>query len=78
MSGEDTHLNPNDLAFSGIHIRSRTVVPDDYNLARTTEVTPKVVLWTSEVLLNHKIFPRIPTLFYDVHFTCVLLIHLRC
>ena len=29
-----------------------------------TEVTPKVILWTSEVLLNHKIFPKILVLFY--------------
>ena len=63
---------------SGIHIRSRPVVPDDYSLARTTEVTPKVVLWKSEILLNHKIFPENPILFYHVHFTCVwvLLIYL--
>ena len=60
---------------AGIHIRSRPVVPDDYNLARTTEVTPKVVLWTSEVLLNHRIFPKIPILLYDVHFTRVWVLH---
>ena len=34
-------------------------------------VTPKVILWMSEVLLNPRIFPNIPILFYDVHFTCV-------
>ena len=44
---------------TGIHIRSRPVVPEDYNLERMTEVTPKDILWTSEVLLDHKIFPKI-------------------
>ena len=42
---------------------SRLVVPDNYNLSRMTEVTPNVVLWTSEVLINHKIFPKIPIVF---------------
>ena len=59
------------ISNTGIHIRSSPVVPDDYNLARTAEVTPKAVLWTSEVLLDHKIFPKIPILFYDVHFIYV-------
>ena len=64
---------------SRIHIRGHPVVPDDYNLGRTTEVTLKVAPWTSKVLLNHKIFPKITIVFYDVHFTCVwvLLIHLK-
>ena len=74
--------SPANQIIPGVHIRSRPVDPrpDDYNLAWTTEVTLKVVPWTSEVLLNHKIFLKIPTLFYDVHFTCVcvLLIHLKC
>ena len=52
---------------TGIHIRSRTVVSDDYNLSRTTEITSKVVLWTSEVLLKHKIYFK--KFLYD--FTCV-------
>lgn len=47
---------------AGIHICSPLVVEDDYNLVRTTEVTLKVVLWMSKVLLNHKIlvFSKIP------------------
>ena len=40
-----------------------------------TEVTPKVALWTSEVLLDHKIFLKIPILFYDEQFTCVWVLH---
>ena len=44
---------------TGIHIRSHPVVPDNYNLAWTIKITPKVVLWTTEVLLNHKIFSKI-------------------
>ena len=44
-------------------------ISDDYNLSQTTQVTQKVVLWTSEVLLSHKIFPKIPILFHDVHCT---------
>jgi len=68
------------VAPTGIHIHSRPVVPDDYILAQTIEVTPKVVLWTSQVLLNHRIFPKLPILFYDIHFACVwvLLILLEC
>ena len=34
--------------YTGIHIRSRQVIPDDYNLAQTTEVTPKVVRLVDE------------------------------
>ena len=44
---------------TGIHIRSRPVVPGDYNLARTIKIGPKVVLRTSEVLANHKVFSKI-------------------
>ena len=44
---------------TGIHIRSRPVVPGDYNLARTIKIGPKVVLRTSEVLVNHKVFSKI-------------------
>ena len=58
---------------TGIHIiRSRPVVADYYNLAPTIKITPKVVLWTSEVLLNHRIFSKNLMWFYRVHFTCVL------
>ena len=40
------------------------VVPDDYNPTRTIKITPlQVVLWTSEVWLNHKIFQKF---LYDV------------
>ena len=35
------------------------VVPDDYNLVQTIEITSKVALRTSEVLPNHKIFSKI-------------------
>ena len=52
---------------SGIHIRSRPVVPDEYNLAWTIEITPTVILWMSEVSLNHKILLR------TLIFTCVLI-----
>ena len=38
---------------SGIHIRSRLVVSDDSKVLRATKITPKVVLWTSKVVLNH-------------------------
>ena len=44
---------------AGIHIPSRPVVPDDYNLVWTIKITSKVALWTSEVLPNHKIFSEI-------------------
>ena len=37
------------------------------------KITPKVFLWTSEVLLNHKIFSKILIWFYRVHFTRVLI-----
>ena len=66
---------------SGIHIRILPVVPDDYNLAWTTEVTLKCVLWTSEILLTHKLLPRTKIFFFMIYiiFTCVwvLLIHLK-
>ena len=52
---------------SGIHIRSRPGVPDEYNLAWTIEITPTVILWMSEVSLNHKILLR------TLIFTCVLI-----
>lgn len=43
----------------GIHIRKRPVVPDDYNLPLKIKIGPKVVLRTSEVLVNHKVFSKI-------------------
>ena len=44
---------------AGIHIRSCPVVLGDYNLVRTIKIDPKVVLRTSEVLVNHKVFSKI-------------------
>ena len=46
--------------FTGIHIPSRPVVPSDYNLVRTVKIISKAALRTSEGLLNHKIFSKIP------------------
>ena len=44
------------------------VIPDDYNLVRTIKITSKVALWTSEVLLNHKIVQKF---LYDfTYFPC--------
>ena len=43
---------------AGIHIPSCPVVPDDSKAVRTSEITPKVVLWTSKVLLNHNVFSK--------------------
>ena len=43
----------------GIHIPSHAVIPDDCNLVWTIQITSKVALRTSEVLLNHKIFSKI-------------------
>ena len=67
---------------SGIHIRILPVIPDDYNLAWTTEVTLKCVLWTSEILLTHKLLPKTKIFFFMMYiiFTCVwvLLIHFKC
>ena len=37
---------------TGIHIRSRTVVPDDSKAVWTSVITPEVVPWMSKVLLN--------------------------
>ena len=48
---------------SGIHIRSRLVVSDDSKVVRATKITPKVVLWTSKVVLNHNIISKFS---YDV------------
>ena len=42
-----------------IHIPSHAVIPDDCNLVWTIQITSKVALRTSEVLLNHKIFSKI-------------------
>ena len=58
---------------TGIYIHSHRVVPDDYSLAQTIEITPNVVLWKSDVLLNHKIFSKILLWFYCVQFTRVLI-----
>ena len=53
----------NHKLLTGIHIRSRPVVPDDSKAAWTSEITPKVVLWMSKVLLNHNIVSKFS---YDV------------
>ena len=58
----------------GIHIQSHLVIPDDYNLTRTIKISPKVILWTSKVLLNYKIYSKILAWFYHVHYACVLII----
>ena len=38
--------------YPGIHIRSRPVVSDDSKPARMSIRTPKVIRWTSDVLIN--------------------------
>jgi len=67
----DTLCDNNNDNDPDIHIPSLPAVPDDYNLART-----KVV---SEVLLSHKILPKIPNSILWCIFTCVevLLVHLK-
>ena len=35
------------ICIPGIHIPSRAVVPEDYNLVRTMKVTAKIALWAS-------------------------------
>ena len=51
-------MNQNPPVIAGIHICSRSVVPDDSKAVRTSEITPKVILRTSIVLLNHNIFSK--------------------
>ena len=55
---------------AGIHIPSRPVVPDDYILVQTIKLTSKVALQTSEVLLKHKSFSKILTLFFKTFSLC--------
>ena len=52
------------IIFSGIHIPSRLVVPEDNNLVQTIKKTSKVPVRMSEVLLNHKIFSKVLISFY--------------
>ena len=59
----------------GIHIPSHAVIPDDCNLVWTIQITSKVALWTSEVLLNHKIFSKIFMILYIFPVFWILLIH---
>ena len=47
---------------------------DDYNLTQTIKIPPKVIIWTSKVLLNYKIYSKILVWFYHVHYACVLII----
>lgn len=67
------HVPDVHIYLSGIHIRSRPVVPDNCNLERTIEITPKVVLWTGGVFLNLKISLKNSYMIYCVHFTYVLI-----
>ena len=59
------------IFFSGIHIPSRPVVPEDNNLVQTIKITSKVPIRMSEVLLSHKIFSKVLISFYI--FFCVLI-----
>ena len=59
---------------TGIHIRRHLVVPDDYNLTWTIKIPPNVILWTSKVLLNYKIYSKILVWFYHVHYARILII----
>lgn len=52
------------ITIARIHIPSRPVVPNNYNLVQTIKSTSKVAVWMSEVLLNHKIFSKILIWFY--------------
>ena len=55
------------ICFQRIHIRSLPVVPDHSKAIRTSKITPKVILWTSKVLLNHNIFIRCCHVHYSMY-----------
>ena len=42
----------------GIHIHSRPLVPDDSKAVWTSKISPKVILWTSKVLLTYNIYSK--------------------